>query len=92
MAGQNPSGQKISWCNWTFSQASESSAALNTGACDNQQWNNTSTSGTWVKDHILNPTDDFGPPTPSITITSPANNTTVNIGSNLVINASGNNG
>ncbi|MBD2752371.1 Ig-like domain-containing protein [Spirosoma validum] len=88
MAGNNPSGQKISWSNWTFSDAGESSAGLNSGACNAQQWNNTSQSGTWVKDHILNPADDFGPPTPSVSIVSPANNTTVNIGTNLVINAS----
>ncbi|GAB3893986.1 Ig-like domain-containing protein [Spirosoma agri] len=88
MAGSNPGNQKISWCNWTFSDAGESSAALNAGACNSQQWNNTSPSGTWVKDHILNPADDFGPATPSVAISSPANNTTVAIGTNLVINAS----
>ncbi|UHG92665.1 Ig-like domain-containing protein [Spirosoma oryzicola] len=88
MAGNNPGNQKISWCNWTYSDAGESSAALNSGACNGQQWNNTSPSGTWVKDRILNPADDFGPATPSVAITSPANNTTVTIGSNLVVNAS----
>lgn len=87
MAGNNPAGQKISWCNWTFSDAGESSAALNPGACNAQQWNNTSTSGTWVKNHILSPADNFGPPTPAIVITSPTSNTTVNIGTNLVITA-----
>ncbi|GAB3991615.1 hypothetical protein GCM10028807_22050 [Spirosoma daeguense] len=91
MAGNNPGGQKISWSNWTFSDAGESSAALNGGACNSQQWNNTSPSGTWVKDHILNPADDFGPVTPSISIVSPANNSTIAIGANLVINASVNN-
>lgn len=88
MAGQNTGNQKISWCNWTFSDAGESSAALNAGACNAQQWNNTSTSGTWVKNHILSPADDFGPATPSVAIVSPANNTTVTTGTNLVINAS----
>jgi hypothetical protein len=88
MAGNNPGNQKISWCNWTYSDAGESSAALNSGACNAQQWNNTSPSGTWVKDHILNPADDFGPPTPSVSITSPTNNTSVNVGSNVAINAS----
>jgi hypothetical protein len=87
MAGQNSAGQKISWCNWTFSQASESSAALNANACDNQQWNNTSPSGTWVKDHILSPADDFGPATPSVSLTSPANNTTIPIGSSVTLTA-----
>lgn len=82
MAGQNPAGQKISWCNWSFSQAPENSAALNQGACDSQSWNNTSTSGTWVKNKILNPADSWAggttpPPTnqaPTVTLTSPANN------------------
>lgn len=90
MAGQNPGGQKISWCNWTFSDAGESSAGLNSGACNSQQWNNTSQSGTWVKDHILNPADDFGPPaapTPSVAITSPASNTTLLPGASFVITA-----
>ncbi|GAB3703771.1 hypothetical protein GCM10027592_34260 [Spirosoma flavus] len=88
MAGNNPGSQKISWSNWTFSDAGESSAGLNGGACSGQQWNNTSTSGTWVKDHILNPADDFGPPTPSVSIISPATNSTIAIGANLIINAS----
>ncbi|WP_234733805.1 Ig-like domain-containing protein [Tellurirhabdus bombi] len=87
MAGQNPAGQKISWCNWTFSDAGESSAGLNSGACNAQQWNNTSPSGTWVKQKILNPADDFGPVVPSVAITSPTHNSTVAIGTNLIINA-----
>ncbi|WP_420151758.1 cellulase family glycosylhydrolase [Spirosoma sp.] len=88
MAGSNPAGQKISWCNWTFSDAGQSSAALNPGSCGAQQWNNTSASGTWVKNRILNPADDFGPSTPSVAIVSPTNNTTISIGTNLAINAS----
>ena len=91
MAGNNSGGQKISWANWTFSDAGESSAGLASGACNAQQWNNTSQSGTWVKSHILTPADDFGPPTPSVAIVSPTNNTTVTIGTNLVINVSVNN-
>ena len=87
MAGQNSSGIKVSWCNWSFCDKDESSAALNSGACSGNNWNNTSTSGTWVKDHILNPADNFGPPTPFVSITSPANNSTVTIGSNLTVNA-----
>jgi len=90
MAGQNPAGQKISWCNWSFADKDESSAALNPGACSSQNWNNTSTSGTWVKNHILRPADDFGPMAvvPSIAITAPTGNTTVTVGSNVVISAS----
>jgi hypothetical protein len=87
MAGNNTLGIKVSWCNWSFCDKDESSAALNPGACGSNNWNNTSTSGTWVKDHLLNPADNFGPPTPFVSITSPANNSTVTIGSNLTVNA-----
>ncbi|MFN8347500.1 MAG: Ig-like domain-containing protein [Spirosomataceae bacterium] len=88
MAGQNSSGIKVSWCNWSFCDKDESSAALSPGACGSNLWNTTSPSGTWVKDHILNPADNFGPPTPFVSITSPANNASVTVGSNLIINAS----
>ena len=88
MAGQNSSGIKLSWCNWSFCDKDESSAALASGACNSGSWNNTSPSGTRVKNWILSPADDFGPPTPSISITNPANNAAVIIGSNLVISAS----
>lgn len=81
MAGQNPAGQKISWVNWSFADKAESSAALNPGACSNSAWNNTTYSGTWVKDHLLNPADSWAgttpPPTnqpPTVSLTSPANN------------------
>ena len=87
MAGQNSSGIKVSWCNWNFSDNTETSAALVQGSCNSGNWNNTSTSGTWVKDHILNPADDFGPVTPSVAITSPATSTTVATGSSVVITA-----
>ncbi|MCY7352939.1 MAG: cellulase family glycosylhydrolase, partial [Cytophagaceae bacterium] len=69
MAGANPSGIKVSWCNWNFSDKNESSAALVPGACSSGAWNNTSTSGTWVKQHILAPADSWAgtPPPPSFT-------------------------
>ena len=44
-----------------------------------------------MKDHILNPADDFGPATPFVSITSPTNNSTVNIGSSLTIAANAGN-
>ena len=87
MAGQNSSGIKVSWCNWSFCDKDESSAALAPGACGNNGWNNTSQSGTYVKNWILSPADDFGPATPTVAITSPANNATAVIGSNVVISA-----
>ena len=80
MAGNNPANQKISWCNWSFSDKSEASAALNSGACGSQQWNNTSPSGTWVKSKMLNPADSWAgttPPTnqaPTVSLTNPTNN------------------
>jgi len=87
LSGKNSSGIKVSWCNWSFADKDESSAALNPGACNSNNWNNTSPSGAWVKDHILNPADDFGPPTSAVAITTPANNATVSVGSNLVVTA-----
>ena len=60
LRGGNSAGIKVSWCNWSFSDKGESSAALNGGACNNGQWNNTTYDGTWVKNHILSPADDFG--------------------------------
>ncbi len=91
MAGNNTSGLKLSWVNWNFADKNETSSALNPGACANAAWNNTSTSGTWVKDRILNPADDFGPATPFVSITSPANNSTATIGSSLTITANAGN-
>lgn len=82
-AGSNTSGLKISWCNWSFCDKGETSAALNVGACGNAAWNNTSESGTWVKNHILSPADSWtgtAPTnqTPSVFFTAPANNALYN--------------
>ncbi len=60
LRGGNSSGIKVSWCNWSFSDKAESSAALNGGSCNSGQWNNTTYDGTWVKNHMLSPADDFG--------------------------------
>lgn len=48
----------ISWCNWSIAGKAETSNALNGGACDKGDWNNTSVSGTYVKAKILEP-DQF---------------------------------
>lgn len=88
LAGGNSSGIKVSWTNWNYADKSETSSALKPNACSTGSWNNTSTSGTWVKDHILNPADNFGTPSPSVFITSPANNSSVATGSSVTINAS----
>jgi endoglucanase len=44
--------KKISWCNWSFSDKDEVSAALKPGGCAGD-WNNTSASGAFVKENIL---------------------------------------
>jgi len=36
--GDNNGGQKISFINWSFSDANESCAALNSGACSSKNW------------------------------------------------------
>ncbi len=36
--GDNNGGQKISFINWSFSDAKESCAALNSGACSTKNW------------------------------------------------------
>ncbi len=48
--GDNDGGQIVSWCNWSFADKDETSAALSPGACGSGQWNNTSQSGTLIKD------------------------------------------
>ncbi len=72
------SANKISWINWNFSDKSETSAALIANACSTSSWNSTSTSGTFMKQKILSPADNFicGSGTnkpPVISLTSPAN-------------------
>lgn len=50
---------KISWINWNFADKSETSSALTSGACAASNWNSTSASGTFIKQKILNPSDNF---------------------------------
>ncbi len=77
LGGANSSGTKVSWCNWSYCDKSETSASLTPGACSSGNWNSTSFTGSWVKSHLLTPTDswDGGNYPPSITLTSPAGNT-----------------
>ena len=56
MNGHNPGKQLISWCNWSFCDKNESSAALAAGTGAN--YNNTSASGTVVKNEMKR-TDNF---------------------------------
>lgn len=60
LGGNNSANIKVSWCNWSFSDKSESSAALNAGSCGSSNWSSLTTSGSWVKQRISNPADNFG--------------------------------
>jgi aryl-phospho-beta-D-glucosidase BglC (GH1 family) len=53
--GDNTCGVEISWCNWSFTDKDESSAALKPGAASQKNWTNTSVSGTWVRQQMLTP-------------------------------------
>ena len=71
----NPTGVKISWNEWTFSSASESSAELAAGTCPNGPWDlsNLTTAGNFVYTNINNPAKTYycGTLTPTITGTPP---------------------
>ncbi len=49
----------ISWCNWSYSDKSETSAALTPGSCNAGNWNSTTTSGTYIKGKMSTPADNF---------------------------------
>ncbi len=51
--------RNVSWINWSYADKAEVSAALVPGSCGSGSWNNTSASGTFIKDHILFPADNF---------------------------------
>jgi hypothetical protein len=53
--GQNPSGVKISWCNWSFSDKAETASALVPGSCASSSWGNATTPGILVRSRMLNP-------------------------------------
>ncbi len=81
----------LSWCNWSFSDKNEVSAALVNGSCLGNEWNNTSTSGSYVKDIMLNPADTWEgnqniPPTASIT--TPVEQSKYEVGDTITIEAS----
>lgn len=57
--GNNSGSQKISWCNWSFSDKMETSAALTEDACTNALWTSTTPSGTQVKTWISSPAKNF---------------------------------
>jgi hypothetical protein len=61
MAGNNSSGQKISWCSWSFSDAGETSAQFNSGTCagGNFDTSHLSTEGNFIRNNILTPGKTF---------------------------------
>ncbi|HTF80733.1 MAG TPA: cellulase family glycosylhydrolase, partial [Cytophagales bacterium] len=81
----------ISWANWSFCDKAEVSAALNSGACGSN-WNNTSTSGTWIKQKLTTPADNFncggtGNQAPAVSLTTPSSGTTYTAPATITINA-----
>lgn len=69
--GNNDGKVTISWCNWSFSDKNETSAALKEGSCLAEDWNNVTPSGEKVKYLISNPAKNFIP----CTATKPVINT-----------------
>ncbi|MDX6516867.1 MAG: endo,4-beta-xylanase, partial [Gaiellaceae bacterium] len=51
--------KKISWANWTYSDANETSAAFNVGHCGESGTANLSQSGAFVRGRMLSPADNF---------------------------------
>ncbi len=51
--GNNAGNQKVSFCNWSYSDKDEKSAALKPFSCSRKAWNNTTKSGEYVR-RVLN--------------------------------------
>lgn len=82
---------KISWINWNFADKSETSSALTPGACAASNWNSTSASGTFIKQKLLSPADNFvcgnvNTP-PVVSVTSPANGAAYTAPAAITLNA-----
>ena len=54
--------KKISWCNWNYSDDFRSGAVWKTGTCGGTNWatSRLKEAGTWVRNNIMTPADDFG--------------------------------
>ena len=82
----------ISWANWNFADKSETSSALNAGSCSSASWNNTSASGTFIKQKMLSPADNFvcGSTNlaPSVSLVSPVNGKTFKAPATITLRAS----
>lgn len=82
---------KISWCQWSFCDKAEASAALSPGACAASGWNTLTQSGTWVKGKINTP-DNFtncgnNIPPPVVEITAPEANASFITPASITIDA-----
>lgn len=53
--------KKISWTNWNYSDDNRSGAVWTTGTCSNGPWTTArlKPAGTWIRDRIKSPADDF---------------------------------
>jgi hypothetical protein len=87
LAGGNTAGIKVSWCNWSFCDKAETSAALKPFSCSTNNWNNTSASGAWVKQHLLLPDDSWANQSPTVSLTTPAHNSQLVVGTSTVLTA-----
>ncbi|WP_205510011.1 cellulase family glycosylhydrolase [Longitalea arenae] len=59
--------KKISWTNWNYSDDFRSGAVWQTGTCSNGPWTTArlKEAGTWIRQRILSPADDFPGGTPT---------------------------
>jgi aryl-phospho-beta-D-glucosidase BglC (GH1 family)/chitodextrinase len=80
----------ISWCNWSFADKAEVSAALTPGSCGGN-WNSTTQSGTWIKQKLTSPADNFvcanSNQPPAVSVTSPANGAAFTAPASLTVTA-----
>ncbi|MBN1980016.1 MAG: glycoside hydrolase family 5 protein [Chitinivibrionales bacterium] len=72
---------KISWTNWNYSDDKRSGAVWKLGTAKSGQWTdaNLKEAGVWIKNHISNPADDFGPTALSPSPQTNGNSFTVNV-------------
>ena len=49
LSGENAGKQKVSFCNWSYSDKDEQSAALLPFSCKHGKWNNASPSGDYIR-------------------------------------------
>ncbi len=81
---------KISWCNWSYSDKDETSAALIKGSASQNLWNNPTTSGAYVKNKMNSPADTWAGSAnikPAANISAPLNNAYFLNNSAITINA-----